>query len=337
MALMLIGALLVPGLAIAANTRSLSIGSPPIPANAGKLLPTPVSVPAAGAPLNSTIFLVQVLSTDNQNIANTVLTVNAGTAAGLALNDIYDPQGGSDDSFCGTSGNVITCDYGSLAAGTERTIAVVVDVTPAFVVAGQSTLFSAQVTTNNENGTNQQLFTANSGNFTVGAFSANGLSTFVPPGQAKQLFTSALGTAGAGNLSTTVSFTSTGGEVVAINEGTSTQALYRCPTGLSCQPDFSEVVTTSGSFDTSPYFLWRLTALVPKAYTLSQGFVAHYPTGAQNPDWTLLFKSKSSFCGSLEITSNGHCIRTLTLSKPVGNFSTLVVEVVMDHQGGLKY
>ncbi len=346
----LLGVALLPGLAAAADTRTLWIGAPDlsidadgngIPDNSGMLFPTPVTVPAAPpAPAHLTLFEVEVLSTDNQNLAHTVLTITIPVYLGLSLFS-YD-----DTTNCDDAGQVITCDYGSLEAGGSRSVAVLVEVASTFVVAGQpSPLFTADVITNNENGANQQLFTATSGpwagssepGFSVGAFSDNALTTFVPAGLVQQLATTGLGTTGAGMLSSLVRFTAGGNETVAISEGTSVALVYPCPSGLTCQEEASEVITGSGVFDDSPYFTWRLTALVPKQYALSQGFVAHYPTQATSPDWILPFKAKSSYCGSLEITANGHCIKFATLSKPVNGFSTLVVEVVMDEQGGMRF
>ena len=344
---------LVPGLATAANTRTLWIGSPDAQTNTGKIFATKVSVPSATAPVNSTLFVVQIKSTDNQNLAHTILTINsnAGPNTGLSLNTYYDPDGGSDadDTFCSDDSGVITCNYGSLAAGTERTVAVVVNVASTYVVTGQvKPLFTARVTTNNENGTNQQLFTADSGpfppsttnGFAVTAFDGDNVFTFTPDGDSPTLFTSPVG--GNNKLQSTVNFTADGGKLVSMTEGTSapTDTFYRCPTGLNCQPFWSQVTAGNGTFDSAPYFTWTLTALVPKSYTLSQGFVAHYQTGAADPDWTLLFKDKSSLCGAditAKIEAQGHCISALSLSKPVNNVSTLVVTVVMDHQGGLKY
>jgi hypothetical protein len=334
----------MPGAASARDSRSLSIGAPPADANNGYLNPSSVSVPVS-PDVHSTYFEVQILSTDNQNLAHTVLTITIATYAGLSLNTYYDPApDGTDADACTPAASaitadtrVITCNYGSLEAFGERTIAVVANVDSTFDAANQpATLFSAQVTTNNENGDNQQLFTASDGDFRVQAFSANSLASWVAAGQSKHFSTSALGTTDAGNLSSTIAFTTSANEIVALTDGTNPTLFYQCPTGLICQPDYSEAVTTSGFFDDSPYFTWTLTARVPKTYTLSQGFVAHYLTNTEFFDWILFFKSKSSFCGSLEITSNGHCIKTLSLSKPVDGFSTLVVEVVMDHQGGMR-
>jgi hypothetical protein len=373
----------MPGLVTAQDTRILWIGAPDlavvdvngVPVNSGKLyvnqgqltqLPTKVSKPAGGTGPNATMFQVEILNSGGQNLAHTILTINADAAseAGLSLNTSYDPDGGNDASstFCTTSGDVITCNYGSLVAGASRTVAVVANVSDAFNVANQhahAPLFSATVTTNNENGSNAQTFTATSGPpfdinnnplpgpaFSVDDLAPNSLYTFALDGLTEDLSTTGVGGSG-GNLNTNVHFNTSNKELVRINEGnTSTTGFYLCPSSLGnhCQADYSEVTTTSGFFTTTPFFTWKLTALVPKTYSLSQGFVVHYPAGAttfltDDPEnyWILLFKNKSSFCGSLEITANGHCIKTLSLTKYDKTNNLLMVEVVMNHQGGMKY
>ena len=416
---------LMPGLATAQDTRILWIGAPDlsvvdannVPVNSGKLyvnqgqlnqLPTKVSKPAGTTP-NATMFQVEILNTGGQNLAHTILTINAdaqGTLRcpivppatqpsatcldsekvsprcpvvppatvpsatcldSLKLATIYDPNpAGQDDAsstFCSKSGDVITCNYGSLGPGASRTVAVVVNVTSDYDAASQITpLFSAAVTTNNENGSNTQTFSADSGPqfdsngdpiagtaFTVDAFADNSLYTFALDGVSEDLSTSLVGGA-AGNLNTKVSFNSANKELVRINEGsTTTSGFYLCPSGLSCQDDYSEATTTSGFFSTSPFFTWKLTAIVPKTYSLSQGFVAHYPAGATtyvfndptNAYWTLLFKNKSALCGTdvaAKILSAHQCILgTPTLTKYDKTSNLLVVTVVMDHQGGMKY
>ena len=337
----LLGIALIPGLASAANTRSIYLGSPDAQVNSGILLPTAVSVPGASAPVNSTLVPVQVKSADNQTIAHTILKVNWNPTgnAGLSLNNYYDPASGNTNkpSNCSDAGTVITCDYGNLPGFAVRTLNVIVDVAASYSGSAAG-LFTAQANTNNENGTNQQEFLASSGSFAVSAFNANSVNTFVPPGQAKQLFTSAVGGAG-GDVSTNVSFKSAG-EIVTIREGTSSATDYPCPAGFSCQPSFAEVTTTSGFFSTSPFFTWTLTAIVPKTYSTSQGFIAHYATGALTPNWTLLFKDKSAACGTnvaAKIASAHQCISVLTLTKLDKTSNLLTVTVVMDHQGGLKY
>ncbi len=162
----------VPGLVTAANSRTLFIGAPDllvdadhdgIPDNPGILTPTPVSKPL-GTNIHSTYFEVEILSTDNQNLAHTVLTVTVPTPTGITVHDPYDPTpDGTDAAACFPSSPVIegvtsfTCDYGSLSARGERTIAFVVDVASTFNAANQAIKFvSAKVETNNETGPNQQ-------------------------------------------------------------------------------------------------------------------------------------------------------------------------------------
>ena len=362
--LALLATALLSAPALGADTRVLWIGGPDlridedengIPDTSGILAPTKVSVPADGKGPYATKFEVQILNSGGQNLANTVLTIRADATNrdGLSLNPLatFDPGGGDDASstFCSTSGDVITCDYGSLRAGQERTVAVVVNVTDTYVAAGQPTgLFTATVTTNNENGSNTQTFDASSGAFAVEATGNDTLSTFVLDEIVGQnLATSNVG--GTNKLNTNVTFNTSNKELVQINEGVaSTAGLYACPAGLSCQPDYSEVTTTSGIFATSPFFTWRLTAIVPKTYSLSQGFVAHYPAGATTYDssdttgayWTLLFKNKSALCGSnvaAKIATAHQCITTLSLTKFDKTFNLLVVEVIMDAQGGARY
>lgn len=334
----------MPGLATAANTRDLLIGSPVLTADTdGTLTLTPVSVPVSPN-IHSTYLEVEILSTDNQNLAHTVLTVTLPTLTGLTVHEPFDPGPSTTDADdCTLDGSVITCDYGSLVGLGERTIAIVVDIDWTFNAATQPALFAtAQVTTNNENGTNQQLFPADSGAFQVQPFNANHVASWVPSGANSKTFsTAALGAADAGSLNSTISFNASANETLSLTDGTTVvNGKYQCPTApvvLNCQQDYSEAVTTSGSFAASPYFTWTLKAKVPKTYSLAQGFVAHYPTNATEYDWILFFKAKSSFCGALAITPNGECIRTLSLTKYDKTSNLLEVTVVMDQQGGLKY
>lgn len=351
--LALLATTLLSAPAMGADTRVLWIGAPDltvdttpadgIPDTNGLILPTRVSVPAANKGPYATMFEVDILNSGGQNLAHTILTIRADATnrAGLSLATSYDPDGGSDANSppCTTTGDVIVCNYGSLAAGQKRTVAVVVNITNAYVATGQPAgLFTATVTTNNENGSNAQTFNASSGAFAVEASGNNSLSTFVLDGiVGENLSTSDV--AGANKLNTNVTFNTSNKELVQINEGASTTAIYPCPTGLSCQPDYSEVTTTSGSFADTPFFTWKLTAIVPKTYSLSQGFLAHFATGTTTYDWILYFKNRSALCGTdidAKIASAGHCIKTLTLTKFDKTSNLLVIEAVMDHQGGMK-
>ena len=177
------------------------------------------------------------------------------------------------------------------------------NVSGSFPTSGAGALFSATATTNNENGSNQQLFTASSGTFAVRAANANGLNTFAKPGQAKHLETNAIGTGGAGKLQTLVDFKGDGGgDTVAITDGTNPSGKYACPAGQTCQADYSEVLFSRTDFG-APYFKWSLTAQVPKTYTLAR---ASSPTTRpdRRPD---LCSSRTRVCSAAR-----HIAATLT-------------------------
>ena len=237
----------------------------------------------------------------------------------------------------------ITCDFGSLPAGRgahdcgrrqcHRHVC---------GAAGEPRSSRPTVTTNNENGSNVQTFAATSGTgatgFGVSDLNPDGLNSFVKPGQSKSFSTAGVA-AGGGKLSTSVNFVANGLETVAISEGTSVLGLYACPAGLSCLATFSEVKVGDGAFADTPYFTWTLTAVVPKTYSVSQGFVAHFSSPTVN-DWTLFFKNKSAYCGDDipgKIDAQGHCINgAVSLTKFDKTQNLLVVQVIMDEQGGMK-
>jgi len=329
---------LVPGLATAADTRLMSITM---------TTPTRVSVPAEGKGPYGTTFEVDIANTGGQNLAHTVLTIK-GNGTGMGVVAISDTDGGTDATFCTSSGATITCDYSSLGPGQTRTIAVVYsissDYTPPTVTDPPTPVFTASVTTNNENGSNQQTFPVGSGTFVVEPTGDNTLATFELAGSSEDLATAGVDASKSNKLSTNVKFNTANKELIQINEDDSTTTgFYACPTGLSCQNDYSEVTTSTETFSTAPFLTWKLTALVPKTYSLSQGFVAHFLSRSSTYDWILYFKDKSAMCPSsatalaTKITTDHHCISGLSLTKFDKTFNQLLVTVVMDHQGGLKY
>src|SRR5262249_28310121 len=125
--------------------------------------------------------------------------------------------------------------------------------------------------------------------FAVSAFDKDTVLTFALPGSSNSLANSAV--TSTNKLQAKVAFDTANGKIVSITEGTSTNVLYKCPTGLqqTCQPTYSQVTAGDGSFPDSPYFTWTLNALVPNTYNKSQGYVIHYPTGSKDSDWILLF------------------------------------------------
>lgn len=358
------------GLATAANSRTLYIGSDlvrsdgtivddlinatgqpghdGIPDNAGKLLPTAVN---AGF---STAVPVQLKSVDNQTIAHAVLTFPAGgaftTASGLQITAV----GGTNASACPTISDPvrsITCNFDNLPGFALRSLFFVVSTTNPIAPTVDAPVFKVQVTTNNENGSNLQLFTADSGTgFAIQPTSANGLSTFVKPapGQLRQTFNTN-GVAGTNKLQTKVDFDqSAGGNLVSIAEtdNGSTNFLYTCPDGQSCQPVETTISITndlSGSATEfgSPFLQVTLTALVPKTYTLSKAFVAHYGPSVTTPDWILFWNTKATKCGTDPATilaTMPSCFQSATLTKPNSDgLETVTLTVLMKHNGGARF
>jgi hypothetical protein len=339
-AALLIAVGILSGPVSAADSRDLKLGSAPLtaPDFVNNLILLPTAVSQGG----TTMFTVSLVSNDNQTVANTQMSVAiATTPAGLTLDTFYDPDGGTDADTCGVVAGGIFCNFGNLPGFAERTIAVVVNVSSTFPTSGAGALFSATATTNNENGSNQQLFTASSGAFAVLAADANALQTFAKPGLAKHLETNAIGTTGAGRIQTLVDFTADGGgDTVAITDGTNPSGKYACPAGLTCQADYSEVLFSRTDFG-APYLRWSVKAQVPGTYTLARGFLVHY-TSDTTADPVMFFKDKTVYCGAniaATLAAKHQCIQTATLSKvdKATGFATLTIEAYFDHNGGSRF
>jgi hypothetical protein len=339
-------AVLGTGAAIAADSRILYVGSAVQPDGTGHGILTPSTVTQGG----TTRIDITVLSGDNQSIAHTNLffpKVGTTLAAGLTVSYVFGP----DAASCSPTGEVIggatsvQCDFGSLAAGGSRTISILVDVATGF--SGTGALFTANVETNNENGSNSQVFEATSGAFAVAPATTNTLGTYAKPGRATpQTFGTTGAPGNANKLTTAVTFqtNTASGNLVQIAEALGTTFGYVCPAGLTCQPDATtvDIDDGNGDFSASPYLTWTLTAQVPKTFTLSKAFVAHYPTGSTTSDWQLFWSSKSDKCGAnpgATVAANGQCLLSATLSKAdrVTGLATLVITVLTDHNGGMRY
>jgi hypothetical protein len=324
------------------NNDTRAAGPDGLPDNAGILLPTTVS---AGY---TTAVPVQVKSTDNQTIANVTATFPAGgvsLAPSLSIKSVE----GTDKGSCSIvtengRGTGATCDFGNLSANGLRSVYLVVETTSA---TSAQDIFSASVTTNNENGSNLQTFVATSGAFAVQAASDNGLSTFVPPGQAAKPF-STVGVAPGNALQTKIEFKqSAGGNFVAIaeNDASGTTFAYTCPAGLECQAAETTISVQEGFtgvhtiFGASPYLKVTLTALVPKSFNVNKAFVAHYGASPTTPDWLMVWSDKSTRCGNniaAAIAANGRCFLDASTSK-TGGAQTLVLQVVLTTNGGMRY
>jgi hypothetical protein len=355
------------GTATAANSRILYVGTglvdsagqivdkvnnatgqPPkdgIPDNAGNGPDQGILVPTKVSAGYTTVVPIQVLNGDNQTIAHVVLTF---PTPGFTLDPslTITGHGGANctDNKTGAKIISVTCNFDNLAAGAFRSVNIFVATTTATTT---TPLFSVQATTNNENGSNLQLFKADSRTFAVQAQGNDALNAFAPSGQVvPDLKTKA--PSGNNKLQTRLDFTQTAnGDLVTIDETDSgnTTFKYICPAGLDCQPFEATISVTDGLtgnpaiFGSDPFLKVTLTALVPKTYNLNKAFVAHYDENSAN-DWTLFWATKATKCGSDPVAfmqTASQCFLSATLSKPDANgVETVVLTVLMKHNGGTR-
>jgi hypothetical protein len=348
-------ALALAGPAGAADSRDLTIGTDTngdgIPEMDGLLVPTPVT--AGGV----TKIEVAIASNDNQTIANALLYFPGISATGTrdSLPDGAMITGvfGPDSAGCmpvptpTTPASSVACDLGNIAAYGKRDVSFIVSVPTA---DSSGTLFTASVETNNENGSNNQIFSADSGGFTIGAFNPDSVSTFIPPGQLKSTNTSSVSSTN--HLQTTIEFqaSSQDGDAIEIGEASTADGKYPCPAHLTCQPDYTTVSIDngSGSFSQPPYIKWVLNALVPSSYNPNKAFAAHYKTVTIGGtptivnDWTLFWKNTGDRCGSnldAAIAATGHCFSSVTVG-PVDKTTGLASAVLVlytNQNGAMHY
>jgi hypothetical protein len=330
-------------------------GQPPsdgIPDNAGTDAVHGILIPTIVSAGYTTVIPIQIKNGDNQTIAHVFGTF---PTPGFTLDPSFTITGhsGPNGASCTDVKNAqntaivsVTCNFENLAAGSLRTVYVFVSTTTASPSAATPN-FSVQVTTNNENGSNLQLFKADSGGFKVSPQGTDGLDAFAPFGQAVPTLATK-GPAGNNKLQTRVDFSQTaGGNLVTIAETDNggTQFKYICPAGLSCQPFEATITVQDGLtgnaalFGASPFLQVTLTALVPKTYNLNKAFVAHYDANSVN-DWTLFWATKTTKCGldvAATLTTMDQCFLSATLSKPnADGFETVVLTVIMKHNGGTR-
>lgn len=299
----------------------------------GRLIPTPVNAGYA------TAIPIQVLNGDNQTVAHVVLTFVV--PSGTSFSYLQQPNLGT----CTTVGAPVTsisCNFANLGAGAVRSFFIVVSTT---VANAAPNIFNVQVNTNNENGSNLQVFEANSGGFQIQGVNGNGLSDFVPPGQAAKAYNTAAA-GGSNKLQTKLDFNqATGGNLVQIAENEGTVFQYACPSGLTCQP-FETTVTVqdglTGSSATfgSPFLTVTLSALVPKTYSLNKAFVAHYGASTTSPDWVLSWSDKATRCGNnpaAKLATIDQCFNSATLGRAnADGLQPLVLQVILKHNGGIR-
>ncbi len=193
----------------------------------------------------------------------------------------------------------------------------------------QTPVFTASLQVNeqtNPNGTNVQVYQANSGAAQVTASNANMVDTFLAPGEGGPIFTAGLGTQGAGNLQTKINVPAiaSGGQVHVGDQNTGSVPLA-CPSGYVCQNDYG-TASVNGGATISPFLEWTLTAVVPSTYKLQQAFVAHYKDNG-SLDVLLLNKQKDACTTPTKVPC-------ATFSQ-VGNVVTIYVRTKSN--GGMRY
>jgi hypothetical protein len=317
--------------ASAADNRLAYVGSPPAPSTpppptATGLL-TFTQVTAGG----STNVDYVVHSYDNQNLTHAFLKLPSTTVAqpdGLTVVTVY----GTDKDSCSwvKGGTTVSCDFQKLTPKKpDRSISVVWAVSPSFDT-GRTPVFTASLQVNEEtnpNGTNAQVFQADSRTTPVEAGNANVTDTFLPPGQVdKQTFnTASLDTAGAGSLQTIVTVPAGQTGRAQVKDLNTTIDPFVCPSGYVCQNDYASASVNSGA-NVTPFVEWTLNAVVPSTYKLQQAFVAHYKDNG-DLDVLLLNKQKDA-CTTLTK------VPCATFTQ-VGNVVTIYVRTKAN--GGMRY
>jgi hypothetical protein len=291
------------GTAQGADSRKFSVAfSPPTPASQG----------------GATRFDVTVTSTDNQTIANVVLSLPGVTKNGAAnvwptgvtVSAVFGIPSGVT---CTSTATSVRCDLGNYEAFATKTISILAAVSKT-VATGNSIVFTASAETNNENGTNNQIVAGTSTPLSVIVFNANSFTTANLIGEVE---TSGFDVKGSGNLQTKVNLledNSGHANTIAIAEGTNKkQPTYCTDLGLVCQSDFVELTVNSGSTVT-PYLETVLVGKVPGSYSLATAFVIHllpdgtvdqgFPIKANNPAATCSGNPGLVPCADFSLANN---------------------------------
>ncbi len=273
---------------LAADTRSVFVGSPGAGGGDGVLTLSPVS---AGQATKTDIRIAN----DSQATMNkTTLTIGTAPApalpAGVTVFGAYGPNGSA--CIVAAGGASVTCAFGNVRSGTERNVTIVFEVGSAGSVAIEASVKVKE--TVNDNGANKDTFPA-VGSVAVGAFSCDSVATFVAPGQGKTVSTSA---SVCDPQSTALTIPALGaGALVSINE----VADASCSGSRTC---FGQASVANVNDGAPVNLTWAITwnnAVLPNGFNPRKAGVLHF---LDNGQIVVIENTNAGKCGNSPSKTN---------------------------------
>lgn len=274
-AVVLIGLHLAAGMAAAADTREMYIGSGPAgdPDTAGILVFTPVT--AGGVSAGDVV----VRNLDNQTLTHVVLAFEP-LPSGFTFAGVY----GRNADACTMTDTSLSCDFGNLAKRAERSITVVLAASTATTGATVTATVQFNESTT-QNGANAHVGSA-SGTVVVGEPSCDLTLTFLPPGQlAKTVGTDGCDLSTTNPQSTQLTLPASVVAAIRVAEVTSTA----CAADVTC---FGQLSVGDVSVDGTYPVTWVIQWQVPSNFNVNQFGVVHFADDG-SVDFVLANKSKS--------------------------------------------
>ena len=276
--------------AIAADTRTISVGSPDSAGvvTHGLLTFTPVS---AG---QSTKTDIRVTNLGGQTLTKATLSI--GIAPGAALPDdvIVSAVFGANAGSCeiAEDDRSVVCSFGNLPKKQSRNVSVVLDFPAAGTLALDPHVAAVKVNENvNDNGANTDTFYA-SATLNVAAPSCESVATFVAPGLAKQVSTD---TSGLDCVPQTTAL-----DIPALGNGAkviiSEQTDESCTGALTCFGQASVVNVNDGA---TVGLRWSVTwpmSIIPSGFNENNAVIVHFLDGTAGN--RVIANKGAGLCGS---------------------------------------
>lgn len=341
-----------------ANNRLAYVGSPPAPVvapdptTAGTLTFTPVT--AGGA--TKVEYLVH--SYDNQSLTHAFLDLPSTAVpqdTTLTVETVYGANAG--DCTWVKGGTTVSCDFQKLTPKKpDRSITVVWNVDATFDTT-HTPVFTASLQVNeqtNPNGSNTQVYQADSASATVTPASDDVTSTFVPPNTATTVGTHA--PAGGNAQSTSILLPAkASGYVTTIQDDTNQGPTTGCEGlpgnkfGKPCVGSLSEAFVNNGASFSPGYLEWTITLQIPPCSNSVStecwddkhtGGIVHYVyEGAfDGSSFEVIPFDKQHQCKTSGAQSLP-CWKLPTGASAIYDSTTQTATVVIrtDHNGGSKY